>query len=294
MRNKGFTLVELSIVLVIIGLLIGGIIAGSDLINVAAHRRVISEIQRYDTAVNLFRTTYSSLPGDMPNAKQTFGDDCLATVCDGDGDHLIEYADASPYEGDKEEGPLAWLHLSLAKLIEDGGFTGEFDNTTTNTGVPGTIYPLSQFNNGAYSFSSYRTGESTPGTVTKRGGVSYDNSSGLFKVNYTYKNITDGTTTISNALKGSYLVLGKASNQQPRFAVLNTLEVYKIDQKMDDGAEESGTFSGNMSGRIIPVSATATTSTLDEETNVEVCTYVAANFQNESPTCILLFRINEE
>ena len=67
-RRRGFTLIELSIVLVIIGLIAGGVLAGQDLMEAARLRAVISQVERYKTAVVTFKLKYDSLPGDMPNA----------------------------------------------------------------------------------------------------------------------------------------------------------------------------------------------------------------------------------
>src|SRR3982751_930235 len=63
--EKGFTLIELSIVLVIIGLIVGGVLVGQDLIRAAEVRATISQIEKYNTAVNTFRGKYNALPGDL-------------------------------------------------------------------------------------------------------------------------------------------------------------------------------------------------------------------------------------
>ena len=57
-KSAGFTLIELSIVLVIIGLIIGGVLVGRDLIAAAQVRAQISQIEKYQTAVNTFRGKY--------------------------------------------------------------------------------------------------------------------------------------------------------------------------------------------------------------------------------------------
>lgn len=54
-RNAAFTLIELSIVLVIIGLLVGGVLVGRDLIKSAEIRSQISQLQQYQAAINTFK-----------------------------------------------------------------------------------------------------------------------------------------------------------------------------------------------------------------------------------------------
>lgn len=67
-QRNAFSLVELSIVLVILGLLVGGILAGQSLIRASELRAVTSEQARIVTAIQAFRDKYFALPGDMRNA----------------------------------------------------------------------------------------------------------------------------------------------------------------------------------------------------------------------------------
>lgn len=71
--NRGFTLIELSIVLVIIGLLVGGVLAGNALIQQAEIRAGVSQLQRFQTIFYTFRSKYGCEAGDCPNATDFFG-----------------------------------------------------------------------------------------------------------------------------------------------------------------------------------------------------------------------------
>ena len=68
MTKNAFTLIELSIVLVIIGLLVGGVLVGQDLIQAGKIRAAVSEIQEINTAVNTYRLKYNAIPGDHNDA----------------------------------------------------------------------------------------------------------------------------------------------------------------------------------------------------------------------------------
>jgi len=67
-NERGFTLVELSIVLVIIGLIVGGVLAGQSLINSAKLQAEVTQFNKIDTAVNAFYLKFNGLPGDMANS----------------------------------------------------------------------------------------------------------------------------------------------------------------------------------------------------------------------------------
>src|SRR5665213_2905942 len=93
--NLGFTLIELSIVLVIIGLIVGGILVGQDLIKVAEVRAQISQIEKYNQAVNTFRAKFNAIPGDMAVATAnqfgfTVPASCTGQMGGRDGNGLID------------------------------------------------------------------------------------------------------------------------------------------------------------------------------------------------------------
>lgn len=143
--SSGFTLIEISIVLVIIGLIVGGVLVGQNLISATAVRAQISQIEKYNTAVNTFRGKYGYLPGDIkdPDASN-FGFLVRGQYAgQGDGNGVIQsnwnnlpgQSDGLHWGG---EITLAWVDLSTAHLI-DGGFTtacavcGSITNITATT-----------------------------------------------------------------------------------------------------------------------------------------------------------------
>ncbi|MEO8341734.1 MAG: prepilin-type N-terminal cleavage/methylation domain-containing protein [Nitrospirota bacterium] len=78
-RTTGFTLVELYIVLVIIGLLVGGVLAGKTLIQQAEIRAAASQLQQMETAYRTFQTKYGCIMGDCSNATDFFGYNYMAS-----------------------------------------------------------------------------------------------------------------------------------------------------------------------------------------------------------------------
>ena len=81
-KPNGFALVELAIVITIIGILIGGVLKGQQLIEQARIAGTIQQMRDYKSAVIIFQTKYDALPGDMPDAdKRIIGcNNCTATV----------------------------------------------------------------------------------------------------------------------------------------------------------------------------------------------------------------------
>lgn len=139
-NQNGFTLVELSIVLVIIGLIVGGVLVGQDMIRAAESRAIVAQIEKYNTAINTFRNKYNALPGDITNPT-TYISTSAATG--GDGNGYIYSAAGTPsttptaINGSGNELSTFWNHLSLAGFI-DGNFDGSTTQTTLGTNFPYT------------------------------------------------------------------------------------------------------------------------------------------------------------
>ena len=84
-EEAGFTLVELAIVMIIIGLLIGGILKGQELIANAQITGTASCVKGIDAATTTFRDTYAAMPGDMTNAGTRLPN-CAVAPCTNTGD----------------------------------------------------------------------------------------------------------------------------------------------------------------------------------------------------------------
>ena len=97
-NRAGFTLIELSLVLVIIGLVIGGVLVGQDLIKQASARKNISELQQLQLALKTFQLKYGCIAGDCVNATDLFGNYIPVTASctmpngngNGNGNNLID------------------------------------------------------------------------------------------------------------------------------------------------------------------------------------------------------------
>lgn len=114
-REAGFTLVELAVVMIIIGLLIGGVLKGQELIGNAQVTSTVSQVKGIDAATSTFRDMYSALPGDMAQTAIRLPN-CAAAPCStaGNGDgSLGNLANAAP----GGEGLQFFVHLSAADLI---------------------------------------------------------------------------------------------------------------------------------------------------------------------------------
>lgn len=92
MRKRGFTLIELSIVLVIIGLLVGGVLKGKGMIDNAKMKRVKSDIDGVMAAVYSYQDKFGYMPGDDPTNKASVTSaDCSGGNANGlfdDGDEI--------------------------------------------------------------------------------------------------------------------------------------------------------------------------------------------------------------
>jgi prepilin-type N-terminal cleavage/methylation domain-containing protein len=124
-RNQGFTLVEIAIVLVIIGLLLGGILKGQEMITQAKIKNVIADMSGVSAAMYGYQDRYRSLPGDDKNANTRWS----ATA--GDGDGIVE----GLWTATTGEAINFWDHLRRAGFVSGSGAENPFNAVSGKMGV---------------------------------------------------------------------------------------------------------------------------------------------------------------
>jgi prepilin-type N-terminal cleavage/methylation domain-containing protein len=206
----GFSLVELSIVLVILGLLVGGVLTGKSLIRAAELRAVTTEFASYQAAVQTFKDKYQAFPGDMTNATRFWGDNntyCAdGTIpngnpgtCNGNGDGLISTVGTVATAA---EMFMFWNQLALSGML-----TGTYDGIvgSTNWGKTATNVPVSKSASNSW-WAIW--------TADYRGGSNWAHFA------YDHKNVLEVSST--------------------NIEVLKSEEAWNIDKKIDDGLPARG------------------------------------------------------
>src|SRR2546427_900294 len=118
--EAGFTLVEIAIVLVIVGLLLGGVLKGQEMITQAKIKNIVNDFNGVTVAVTSYQDRYRTLPGDDQNATTRW---TVQAPGKGDGNGVIagKYNDNLPLAGgpppDGAESNLFWQHLRIAGFV---------------------------------------------------------------------------------------------------------------------------------------------------------------------------------
>jgi prepilin-type N-terminal cleavage/methylation domain-containing protein len=136
-RQSGFTLIEIAIVLVIIGLLLGGVLKGQELITSARVRNLIAQQDGIKAAFFGFQDRFRAYPGDYATASQTLKCPNGTTCLNGNGNGVIQN-NATGASVQAHEEILAWMHLSSAGFLNgsydmaDGAAAATEANTPRN------------------------------------------------------------------------------------------------------------------------------------------------------------------
>lgn len=120
--QRGFTLVEMAIVLVIIGLIIGGILKGQEIVSNARVKSQVAQVDGVKAAVATFVDEYNYYPGDDPNAGTQLNLASSLSGASGDGDGFVATPGTAAAIFDSAipgtEMGFAWLDMQEARLIE--------------------------------------------------------------------------------------------------------------------------------------------------------------------------------
>ena len=202
-RQAGFTLVELAVVMIIIGLLIGGVLKGQELIANAQITSTSAATKGIDAATTTFRDTYNALPGDMINANVRLAN-CAAAPCvpgavNGNGRVDSNAIGAAP----TNENIAFWAQLGAADLM-----AGIDPIAGAGGNAWGANFPSSPVGGGFH--------------------MAYDAGGAALGGN-------------PNARRGHYLILNNAPGVAPTGDALTALQAARIDRKLDDGDPTAGT-----------------------------------------------------
>lgn len=221
--------------LVIIGLIVGGVLVGRDLISAAATRAQITQIEKYQQAVNTFRGKYNYLPGDIPEPHATqFGFSAVAPrgalSGSGDGNGVIEglynlgwCGSSCAWKSTGGETATFWVDLTVARLI-DGSFSTARETSYPNGGVAltglGAYFPVAKIGNGNFVY-------------IWSGGFRYGLPWSTYDAGGDGKNYF-GITTISS--------IGTGGNSSGFYSTvgMTVKDAYNIDKKIDDGLPQTG------------------------------------------------------
>jgi prepilin-type N-terminal cleavage/methylation domain-containing protein len=290
-KHSAFSLVELSIVLIIIGLLVAGVVGGSSLIKSSTLRTVMSEARNYGVVTNSFFVAYDELPGDTEagvyNPPSNFA---LSQGCVGDGDGKIEYMngtvtgatfrntaeglcaiyqlkDSGMLQTDNLLPPSGTIPSSAGDLTKlrggsgtafggfGGGFTVPVVTSALGALVVGIHYPKSKFLGNGWVYDYVSGVDDEKSSLSWRSlGNEAEPANVVFFVG--------GRLGVENSTTETELAGSTTSNT---FPALSAEDAYSIDKKADDGVPSSGKIrafgTDKSTGNTGSGDCTATTST---------------------------------
>jgi prepilin-type N-terminal cleavage/methylation domain-containing protein len=233
MTKRAFSLIELSISLVIISLIIAAVMAVNNLNQQAKLQSIVTEMNNYRVAANKFKEIYFKYPGDLDVASNFWSSGCadVGYSCNGNGNGYVENIADINVSDDDEEIVKAWKHLSLAELVDQqfeiySGMSFDYHFR------PNLQMPVSKFSNveGVYFFN---------------GGASF--------IKVTLGDTAKSTPFSSPARNAIYLsgIFRVDTNNRYSFdaGILTALEAFALDVKLDDGHyDASDNAVGNITG----------------------------------------------
>lgn len=208
-KSNGFSLIELSIVLIIIGLIIVGIVGGASLIRSAKTVALINELRGYDTAVNAFYVAKGRLPGDV-NEKGTFTGQTFTTS-----------SFPSPYNVNVTSASLAiaapFIDLYLEKILDFK------PAAPTTAGITNTyVFAVRGFIPFSAQSESYFYTMTTQTTAISAGSL---------------QNIALPSNQIAMKYKDTYV---PSATPEDKSGFIKAKIIKQVDMKIDDGLYNAG------------------------------------------------------
>ena len=255
--QQGFTLVELAIVMTIIGLLIGGILKGQELMQNARVTATIAQVRSYEAATTTFRDSFAAIPGDMNNAATRI------TGCDISCNPFVSAVAGAPTAGDSMVGSPTWASTAPGWATQTPAAMATTTAQTTNMAETVLFWrhlSLADLIAGISSSANIAWGDSHP-QARIGGGFIVGQGNGT---------IAPGSSgAAGTGPSGMVLALVQAPNsgttanmilsgQQP----MSASRAAQIDRKMDDGRPAGGFVQGygtqlTCSSVLAPFSATS-------------------------------------
>jgi type II secretory pathway pseudopilin PulG len=251
--KMAFTLVELAIVIVIIGLLVSGVLVGQELIAQAKIRAQLQQLEGYNAALLTFKSKYDYLPGDIPIAHANkFG------IASGSGSSAVPpNGDGLIGDGNGNVPPLAFypepryffIHLSQVKLVKEVlGFE-------SNSSAIGDTYPEDRLGKGGIAAISLREG-------------------GVWFFMGPTRRSTSGNTAI-------YL------SENPSVTPSQALT---IETKIDDGHPGVGSVRAVIVTSSVSTTFTNDVTPANNCVNTDLAGYNVSGVNSEKPTCRLIIK----
>ncbi len=203
-KKPAFSLIELSIVLIIIGFLVAAILGGKSLIKSYQLRSIVSEAKALAISVNSFYSQYGAYPGDYTGT--------IGGAASGNGDEKINYCAASGCAASDSEGRNAWIMLKGVGMLEASAIGA---TSPTGTDTP-TIFGPSGF---------------APASLVQGSGWEIDYRSS------DSQNVVVLTGTPLAAASPANTLVNGSSLASPAITVSDALS---IDSKIDDGVANTG------------------------------------------------------
>lgn len=178
--SSAFTLLEIALVLIVIGLIAAGVTVGRSISENASLQSVVADFDMYRQAALAYREKYQELPGDHSNATSLSSADAgcpnppasdvfTTATCNGDGNGIIGDTAGNPMGSFARynELLLVWQHLANAGFIK-GNYNGR-RSAAPISATPGVNVPLEKIGSATFVLRNFPTN-----TVT----------TGYFKANY--------------------------------------------------------------------------------------------------------------